>query len=150
MIDRKTETFLSRVNEARATLDNLKTTQPIGADLSEIRLATGTLEVIPTFNDGQRIHFTASYSPSSLKEWQDSTYNEIRWGIFIGAVGAGTLTRYDGSLVNVLPTQKLDAYSAQAEIQIVNVSGVAKQVAVRPYVLTTAMAGSLNSSWYIE
>lgn len=150
MIDRKTETFLARVNEARDTLDNLKTTQPIGADLSEIRLSTGNLDIIPSFNDGQRIHYTATFNPSALKEWQESTYNEIRWGIFIGNPGDTTLTRYNGTLVNVLPTQKLDAYSAQAEIQIVNVSGVAKQVAVRPYCLTTAMAGSLNSSWYIE
>lgn len=153
MIDRKNETFLSRMVDARETIDSLKTTQPIGADLSEIRRADGldpAFDADFTFSNNQRAYVTINFNPGSLKEWQDSTYNEIRYLIYTLNPGDPTATLYKGEHVNVLPTQKLDAYSAQIEVQIVNVSGVDKRILIRAYALTTALSGTLNTSWYIE
>lgn len=152
MIDRKTESFVSRMVEARATIDNLKTTQPIGADVSEIRLMKGLdpafdADINPLGN-GQRAYLTISFFPD-VKPWQDSTYNEIRYLIYVQNPGDPTATLYKGEHINVLPTQKLDAYAAQVEVQIVNTSGVNKRILVRAYCLTTALSGSLNTSWYI-
>lgn len=153
MIDRKNENFVSRMVEARATIDNLKTTQPVGADTSEIRMAKG---LDPLFDadinpiaDGQRAYVTINFNPGSLKEWQDSTYNEIRYLIYVQNPGDPTAALYNGDFINVLPTQKLDAYSAQVEVQIVNTSGVNKRILIRAYCLTTALSGTLNTSWFI-
>lgn len=152
MIDRKNEHFLTRMQEARETIDNLKTAQPIGADVTEIRRADGLDPAfdadINPLNDGQRAYLSISFFPN-VKEWQDSTYNEIRYLIYVMNPGDPSATLYKGEHINVLPTQKLDAYAAQVEVQIVNVSGVPKRILVRAYCLTTALSGSLNTSWYI-
>lgn len=152
MLDRKTENILTLMGETRRIIDDMKTEQPIGADTTEIRLASGSVPydaLINPIHNGERAYVTINYNPGSLKEWQESTYNEIRWGIFIGNIGDTTLQRYHGEFVNVLPTQKLDAYSAQAEVQIVNTSGVDKQIVIQAFCLTTALSGTLNTSWFI-
>lgn len=153
MIDRKNETILTRMGELKRTIENMKGEQPIGADVTEIRRADGLdpafdADINPLANN-QRAYVTINFNPGSLKEWQDSTYNEIRYLIYVMNPGDVTATLYKGEHINVLPTQKLDAYSAQVEVQIVNVSGVNKRILIRAYCLTTALSGTLNTSWYI-
>jgi len=150
--DRKNETFLTRLRGAQQDLDELKATQFVGSDATEILVSRRTTGWDADFElaNNARAHLTANFLPDDLKAWQESTYNEICWGIYINNPGETTATLFHGEFCNVLPTYFIDTYSAQAEVQIVNTSGVTKHFYIRSYILTTALSGTRNTSYYIE
>lgn len=150
-MDRKNETILTRINDARKNLEDLKAEQFIGYDSTEVLInqSANPYDLFFDLANNARAFVTINYNPGSLKEWQDSTYDLIGANIYIANPGDPTAYLYDGNYVNVLPTQDLGAYVAQKEIQIVNTSGVTKRIFIKSYCLTTSLSGTLNTSYYI-
>lgn len=150
MIDRKNDSVLSRLQEAQDTIDNLKGTQPIGADNTEVLLIS-TLDtydsISGTVANNARIKFTMYFGPTNIKDWQESTYTQLAYQVYVGNPSDTVLAPYDGSLINVLPDIRLEAYTAQSQIQVVNTSGVNKKFAIKVFALTTALEGTINASW---
>lgn len=150
-MDRKRETILTRITQAQRDLEGLKSTQFAGADTTEILIGKSNLGYDIDFEllNNERAYVTVNYNPDALKDWQDTTYDQIGANVYINNPGDPTADLYHGEFVNVLPTQDLSAYVAQKELQIVNVSGVTKHIYIKGYCLTTALSGTLNTSYFI-
>lgn len=146
-MDRKTLNSLTEISRLRTELQDLKATQPSGADNLVLR-TFGTLDAydrsyVITAGNRESAFVEFNYA-AFLKAWQPSAYCEIYPQFWVNDLS----TPYEGyamGTLGIVDIQKLDSYdNSQLYWQAINPSGSTHTLYVKYYCVTTALGGSLN------
>lgn len=151
MIDRRTETMVTRLVEAQRDIKDIKSTQFVGSDNTRLRLMSTddpydyTITIPGTGTT--RLFLSAFYTRTGMQPWQIVDYSKIFTQTWVGDMS----TPYAGSqstglnIFDIRSSIGIQGFNSTSEWQISNVSGANRTVFIKFYIISTA--GGMSLSW---